>query len=71
MRQSQDPLFRDLLGRARAATLTADDLTLLNSKTTASLLALELENATIVVKLNTLQHHINRLQMEHFAWTRS
>jgi hypothetical protein len=71
MRQARDPVFRDLLGRARAATLTADDLTLLNSKTTASLLAPELENATIVVKLNTLRHHINRLQMEHFARARS
>jgi hypothetical protein len=43
----------------------------LNSKTAASLLAPELENATIIVKLNTLRHHINRLQMEHFARARS
>jgi len=71
MRQSRDPAFRDLLGRARTATLTADDLNLLNSKTAASLLAPELENATCVVKLNTLRHHINRVRMEHFARTRS
>jgi len=71
MRQADAPAFRDLLGRARAATLTEDDLALLNSKTTTSLLAPDLENATTVVKLNVLRHHINRLQMEHFARTRS
>jgi hypothetical protein len=71
MRQAEDPAFRDLLGRARAATLTEDDLALLNSKTTTSLLAPNLENATTVVKLNVLRHHVNRLQMEHFARTRS
>jgi hypothetical protein len=71
MRQAEDPAFRDLLGRARAATLTEDDLALLNSKTTTSLLAPDLEHATTVVKLNVLRHHVNRLQMEHFARTRS
>jgi hypothetical protein len=71
MRQAEDPAFRDLLGRARAATLTEDDLALLNSKTTTSLLAPELKNATTVVKLNVLRHHVNRLQMEHLARTRS
>jgi hypothetical protein len=67
MRQAEDPVFRDPLGRARAATLTEDDLALLNSKTITSLLAPELENATTVVKLNVIRHHVNRLQMEHFA----
>ena len=71
MRQAEDPAFRDLLGRARAATLTEDDLALLNSKTATSLLSPDLENATTVVKFNVLRHHVNRLQMEHFARTRS
>ena len=71
MRQAEDPAFRDLLGRARSATLTEDNLALLNSKTTTSLIAPELENATTVIKLNVLRHHVNRLQMEHFARTRS
>jgi hypothetical protein len=71
MRQAEDLAFRDLLGRARAATLTEDDLALLNSKIITSLLAPELENATTVVKLNVLRHHVNRLQIEHFACTRS
>lgn len=71
MRQAEDPIFRDLLARARAAALTEDDLALLNSKTTTSLLTPELENATTLVKLNAVRHHINRIQMEHFARTRS
>jgi len=71
MRQAEDPAFRDLLGRARAATLTEDDLALLNSKTTTSLLAPNSENVTTVVKLNLPRHHVNRLQMERFARTQS
>jgi hypothetical protein len=71
MRQAEDPIFHDMLTRARNATLTEDDLALLNSKTITSLLAPELEGATTVVKMNTLRHHINRIQMEHFARSRS
>jgi len=54
MRQAQDPIFYDLLRRARTATLTEDDLALLNSKVPKSLLSPELENATTVAKLNAL-----------------
>jgi hypothetical protein len=71
MRQAQDPIFRELLGRARAATLTKDDISLLNKRVAASLFAPELEGATIVVKLNVLRHHINHIQMEYFARLRS
>jgi hypothetical protein len=71
MRQAQDPRFRELLGRARAAALTEEDLALLNKKVVTSLFAPELEGATIVVKLNVLRHHINHAQMEHFARCRS
>jgi hypothetical protein len=67
MRQAEDPVFRILLARARAAALTEDDLALLNGKTTTSHLMPELENAATVVKLNAVRHHINRIQMEHFA----
>ncbi|KAF8860613.1 hypothetical protein BDZ45DRAFT_800769 [Acephala macrosclerotiorum] len=63
--------FTDVVILDQAATLTEDDLALLNSKTTTSLFAPELENATTVVKLNILRHHVNRLQMEHFTRTRS
>ena len=71
MRQAKDPKFRDLLRRARAGTLTKEDLTLLNKKVVKSLFTPDLENATIVVKRNTLRHHINRIKMEHFARSRS
>src|SRR5947209_1727196 len=71
MRQAEDLVFRDLLGRARAAALTEEDLLLLNSKVITSLFKPELEDATMVVKLNALRHHINRVQMEQFARSRS
>jgi hypothetical protein len=71
MRQADDPAFRDLLGRARTATLTEDDLAVLNSKTITSLLGPDLEDATTVVKLNVHRHHVNRHQMERFARARS
>ena len=71
MRQAEDPLFQDLLRRARASAFIEDDLELLNSKVITSLLTPELENATTIVKLNTLRHQINRTQIEHFAQARS
>ena len=71
MRQVEDPVFRDLLGQARAAALTEEDLHLLNSKVITSLFKLELKDATTVVKLNALRHHINRLQMKQFARSHS
>src|SRR5579871_3427863 len=37
MRQAQDPEFRSLLGRARAGSLTNDDLDFLNGKVVTSL----------------------------------
>jgi hypothetical protein len=54
MRQAQDPLFYNLLRRARTATWTEDNLVLLNSKVAISLLSPELKDATTVVKLNAL-----------------
>jgi hypothetical protein len=71
MRQAEDPLFQELLSRARSAILTEDNLALLNSKTTSSLLIPYLQNATTIVKLNVICHHVNRIQIEHFARTRS
>jgi hypothetical protein len=71
MRQAEDPLFRDLLTRARSAALTEDDLTLLNTKVITSLVDPRLqEDSTIVVRLNTLRHQVNRVQMEQFARSR-
>jgi hypothetical protein len=64
MRQAEDPPFRDLLSRARTATLTVDDLNLLNSKAITSLVAPDLGDTTIVVKINTL-----RQQVTAFGWS--
>jgi hypothetical protein len=71
MRQAEDAKFRELLGRARDAALTEEDLATLNRKVITSLFMPELEGATTVVKLNVLRHHINLVQMEHFARSRN
>src|SRR5436189_146711 len=70
MRQAEDPNFRSLLSRARATSLTEEDLSLLNTKVARTLTS-ELEDAVVIVKLNSLRHHINRIRMEHFARSRS
>lgn len=70
MRQAKDPNFRELLGRARAGSLTKGDPDALNKKVISSLFMPELDDATFVVKLNALRHHINRVKMEHFARSR-
>jgi hypothetical protein len=70
MRQTEDIPFRDLLGRARSGNLTPDDLLTLNSKAITSLADRILENVTAIVKLNSLRHVINCLQIESFARAR-
>ena len=70
MRQAEDAPFRDLLSRARAGTLTEDDLSLLNTKTITSLVSPQLGDATTIAKLNSLRHQLNRIRMEHFALAR-
>lgn len=67
MRQSEDAPFRALLSRARSGSLTGNDLSVLNSKAIISLISPQLEGATIIVKLNSLRHQLNRIQMENFA----
>lgn len=70
MRQSEDAPFRDLLSRARTGTLTEADRSFLNSKTITSLVSPQLEDATAIVKLNSLRHQVNRVRIEQFARTR-
>jgi hypothetical protein len=70
MRQADDVSYRDLLGRARSGTLTSDDLATLNSKAISSLADPHLLTSPAVVKLNSLRHVINRLQIERFARAR-
>lgn len=67
MRQAEDVTYRCLLNRARSGMLTADDLATLNSKAISSLADPQLQISPAVVKLNSLRHVINRLQIERFA----
>jgi helitron helicase-like protein/PIF1-like helicase len=70
MRQAEDPDFGAFLDRVRTTTCTEDDVAMLNSKVITSLFTPELEDTTSIVTKNTLRHHLNRLQMEHFARSR-
>lgn len=70
MRQAEDVSYRNLLRRARSGTLTPDDLTMLNSKVITSLADTCYQDATAVVKLNSLRHVLNRFQIERFARAR-
>ncbi|KAJ5367173.1 hypothetical protein N7541_001114 [Penicillium brevicompactum] len=70
MRQAEDIPYQNLLGRAQSGTLTSDDLSTLNSKAITSLTDPHLQPATVIVKLNSLRHVINRLQIERFARAR-
>ncbi|KAJ5367847.1 hypothetical protein N7541_001788 [Penicillium brevicompactum] len=67
MRQAEDVSYRCLLSRARSGTLTSDDLATLNSKAISSLADPRLQLPPAVVKLKSLRHVINRLQIERFA----
>lgn len=67
MRQAEDLPYRNLLTRARAGTLTNDDMLTLNSKAITSLTNPHLQTTTAIVKLNALRHVINRFQIERFA----
>ncbi|KAJ5198759.1 uncharacterized protein N7498_007876 [Penicillium cinerascens] len=67
MRQAEDLPYRNILTRARTATLTHDDILVLNSKAITSLDDPRLHATTAVVKLNALRHIINRFQIERFA----
>ena len=70
MRQVEDIPYRDLLGRARSGTLTVDDLATLNSKAISLLADPQLQTSPAIVKLNSLRHVVNRLQIECFARAR-
>lgn len=70
MRQAKDPLFQNLLARARSGMLNGTDLTLLNEKVITSLTDPRLQDTITIVKSNSLRHIINRVCLEHFAITR-
>lgn len=70
MRQAEDPDYGAFLDRVRTTTCTEDDVAMLNSKVITSLFTPDLEDTTSIVTKNALRHHLNRLQMEHFARSR-
>ena len=67
MRQVEDHASRSFLARARAGSLTDEDLHQLNSKVISSLSSPEMESATSIVRLNALRQCINRCQLYNFA----
>jgi hypothetical protein len=60
MRQAEDLPYRNLLTRARNATLTYDDMLTLNSSAISSIADPHLQATTAIAKLNALRYVINR-----------
>jgi hypothetical protein len=67
MRQQQDPVYYNLLKRARNGLLTEADVDLLNSRVVTQLEMRHDRINTCIVRSNRLRHLINRLQIERFA----
>ena len=67
MRQTQNSIFQNLLNQAKSTVLIEADLILLNQKMIKFIFMSELKNVIIIIKLNTLQHHINCFHMKHFV----
>ena len=65
--QADNPKFRDLLRRARAGTITADDVNALNAQVPESLPHYKGLDSVCVTRTNKRRHHINRLQRRRFA----
>ena len=68
MRQAEDLPFQDLLNRARSATLTEDDVTILNSCTVAARVANgETPPDRSVIRVNRLREEVNLSHLQAFA----
>ena len=71
MRQAEDPVFQDLLQRARSATLTADDVATLNSCTTENRIANgETPPERAIIRLNRAREQANLVHLRAFAKAR-
>ena len=70
MRQQNDVAYHEFLSRVRNATVTQEDVDMLNSKVISELEARPDRINTCIVRTNKLRHLINRLQIERFARTR-
>ncbi len=68
MRQADDLLFQAILDRARSATLTEEDVAILNSQTVAARVARgEVPPDRAVIRVNQLREDVNLTQLESFA----
>lgn len=67
MRQQSDPIFTQLLRRARMGALTQADVSKLNEKVVTGLTLSDPLNNIVIVQRNKTRHLINRLQIERFA----
>jgi hypothetical protein len=68
MRQAEDLPFQNLLNRARSATLTEDDVTILNSCTVAARVANgETPPDRSVIRVNRLREEVNLSHLQAFA----
>lgn len=71
MRQAEDPEFRDLLQRARSATLTEDDVAMLNSCTIENRVARgETPPERAIIRLNRIREEANLIHLQEFAQKR-
>jgi hypothetical protein len=68
MRQAEDPVFQDLLQRARSATLTEDDVATLNSCTIENRVAnREIPPKRAIIRLNRIRKEANLVYLHEFA----
>ena len=68
IRQAEDPVFQDLLQRARSATLTEDDVATLNSCTTENRIANgETPPERAIIRLNRIREEVNLVNLRAFA----
>jgi hypothetical protein len=68
MRQAEDLLFQGMLERARSATLTKEDVAILNNQTVAARVARgEDPPDRAVIRINQLREDVNLTQLEIFA----
>ena len=68
MRQAEDPVFQDLLQRARSATLTEDDVATLNSCTTENRIAnRETPPKRAIIRLSRTCEEVNLVHLRAFA----
>jgi hypothetical protein len=68
MRQAEDPQFQGMLERARSATMTEEDVAILNSQTVAARVARgEVPPDRAIIRVNQLREDVNLTQLEIFA----